>query len=171
MDRVDTGLLLNPTNIKLQRKYFKEMTKLKGLQVIYRAPRENKHYNGYGELDSFYYEPIVVGCIYDEHPNQKTTRKLGWAVELDEGTSIIHVPYDLPGIQNGALFIVPSGLDKAEGRLFRVIDMSNVSMYPASIACRIEPVYENTFEQSQFDHSDNNFNLLADDEDDSNEED
>lgn len=168
MDKVDTGLLLNPVNIKLHRQYFKEMTRLLGINVIYRAPREDKHYNGHGELDTFYYEPQVVGCIYDEHPNQWTMKKLGWVAELDESTSVIHVPYDLPGLQAGALFIIPSALDHASGRVFRVIKMSTITIYPASVACQIGPVYENTFEQSQLDHSDNNFNLLADDEDEEN---
>ena len=168
MDKVDTGLLLNPVNIKLHRQYFKEMTRLLGINVIYRAPREDKHYNGHGELDTFYYEPQVVGCIYDEHPNQWTMKKLGWVAELDESTSVIHVPYDLPGLQAGALFIIPSALDHAAGRVFRVIKMSTITIYPASVACQIGPVYENTFEQSQLDHSDNNFNLLADDEDEEN---
>lgn len=165
MDKVDTGLLLNPTNIKLQRQYFKEMTRLKGMQVIYRAPREDKHYNGHGELDTFYYDPIAVGCIYDEHPNQWTMKKLGWVAELNEDVSVIHVPYDLDKLQAGAIFILPSALDKAEGRVFRVIKMSTISIYPASVACQIGPWYENTFEESQLDHSDNNFTLLADDED------
>lgn len=168
MDKTDTGLLLNPVNIKLHRQYFKEMTRLLGINVIYRAPREDKHYNGHGELDTFYYEPQVVGCIYDEHPNQWTMKKLGWVAELDESTSVIHVPYDLPGLQAGALFIIPSALDHAAGRVFRVIKMSTITIYPASVACQIGPVYENTFEQSQLDHSDNNFNLLADDEDEEN---
>ena len=93
-------------------------------------------------------------------------KKLGWATELDKGNSIIHVPYDLVKLQDGALFIIPSALDKAEGRLFRVIDMSTISIYPASIACEIGPVWKNTFEKSQHDHHDNNFNLLADDDED-----
>lgn len=58
------------------------MTKLLGINVIYRAPREGKSYSGYGELESFYYEPILVGCIFNEHPNQWTMKKLGWDSEL-----------------------------------------------------------------------------------------
>lgn len=165
MDRQDTGILLNPTNIKLQRKYFEEMVKLLGIIVIYRAPRENKHYNGHGELDSFYYEPIKVGCIFDEHPNQWTMKKLGWASELQESVSIIHVPYDVPKLQSGSLFIVPSGLDDAKGRLFRVTTMSSIAVYPASIACQIGPVWETKFEDSQLTHKNDDFNLLTTDED------
>ena len=61
---------------------------------------------------------------------------------------MIHVPYDLHDLQVGALFIVPSGLDKAEGRVFRVISMQNIMVYPASIACEIAPEYADTDEQT-----------------------
>ena len=59
---------------------------------------------------------------------------------------MIHVPYDLPGLQVGALFTVPSGLDKSKGRVFRVISMSNIMIYPASIACEIALEYDSVDE-------------------------
>lgn len=165
MENKDTGLLLDKQNITLQRKYFEELVRLKGINLIYRAPRENKSYNGYGELDAFFYEPKVVGCIFEDHPTQWTMKKLGWDSELQEDVSIIHVPYDTPKLQSGALFVVPSGLDNAEGRLFRVLRMSTISVYPASVACQIAPVWDNSFEESQLNHKDNNFNLLKEEED------
>lgn len=165
MENKDTGLLLDKQNITLQRKYFEELVRLKGINLIYRAPRENKSYNGYGELDAFFYEPNVVGCIFEDHPTQWTMKKLGWDSELQEDVSIIHVPYDTPKLQSGALFVVPSGLDNAEGRLFRVLRMSTISIYPASVACQIAPVWANSFEESQLNHKDNNFNLLKEEED------
>ena len=106
------GILITP-DIKLHRQWFKEMTSLIGIQVVYRAPREGKHYTTYAEVKSNYYDPIVVGCIFEEYPTQQTLKKMGWVSELQEGASIIHVPYDLPKLQQGALFIVPSGLDCA----------------------------------------------------------
>lgn len=42
------GKLLTP-DIKLHRKYFDEMVKLLGIQVIYRAPRKDKHWTNYAE--------------------------------------------------------------------------------------------------------------------------
>lgn len=161
MDNKDTGLLLSDANIKLQRMYFSEMTRLKGINVVYRAPRKDKHYNGYGELMSYYQEPEVVGCIYQEHLSQWTMRKMGWDAELDESNAVIHVPYDLHDLQKGALFIVPSALDSAEGRVFRVERMSSTTLFPASIACEIAPVLENTFQPDSFKHETNDFSLLV----------
>lgn len=138
------GLLLN-NDIKLHRGYFDEMIRLLGIQVIYRAPLADKHYTTYAEIESNYAEPILVGCIFDEHPTQQTLKKMGWVAELQQDSSFIHVPYDLPNLQQGALFIVPSGIDNAKGRLFRVVSMSTSMVYPASITCEIVPEYENTY--------------------------
>lgn len=164
MERQDTGFLLNPNNIKLNRLYFKQMCDAIGIIVLHREPRPDKTYNGYGELDSFYYEPVKVGCIFDEHPTVWTMRKMGWNSELSESESIIHVPYDVPGLQVGSLFIVPSGIDNTVGRLFRVLRMSTIPVYPASIACAIAPIWESDFDQSQLGHVDNDFSLLDDEE-------
>ena len=75
-NRNDYGLLLNK-DIKLHRQYFKEMVKLLGINCIYKAPRPSKDYDEHGELDSKYYAPEVVGCIFQEHPDQKTLKKQG----------------------------------------------------------------------------------------------
>jgi hypothetical protein len=160
------GLLLNK-NIKLHRAWFKQMVKLIGINCIYKAPLPGKHFDGHGDLDTDYYPGQIVGCIFQDHPDQKTLKKMGWVAELQEGSSIIHVPYDLEHIQVGALFIVPSGIDNAKGRVFRVISMQNIMIYPASIACEIAPEYESTTERTQVeDFSHQNFTMLVDNEED-----
>lgn len=157
------GLLLNQ-DIKLQRHYFKEMCSLIGINVVYRAPKKDKHYTTYAEINSNYNEPILLGCIFDEHPTQQTLKKIGWVSELQEGSSIIHIPYDTPDLQQGSLFIVPSGLDNGEGRLFRLVKMTNIMVYPTSIACEIVPEYENTYEPSQDNFEQSSFNLLREED-------
>ena len=163
----DYGLLMGK-DIKLFRKWFKEMTKLRGINCIYKAPKPGtKNYDRHGDLDADYERPIVVGVIFENHPDQKTLKKMGWVSELQESSSMIHVPYDLQGLQRGALFIVPSGLDNAEGRLFRVINMQNIMMYPASIACEIAPEYiDNDTQTSIQDFTERNFTVLLDHEED-----
>ena len=165
MENRDTGLLLNQNNLKLHRHYFKQMVRLIGINVVIRAPLPGKTYDGYGELDSFFHVPEVVGCIFVEHPNQYTMKKVGWVSELQESESLIQLPYDTKGIERGTLFIVPSGIDGAEGRVFQLEDMSNILITPAYITCKIAPFYKNTFEKNQLDHQDNNFNLLVEEED------
>ncbi len=170
MENKDTGFLLNERNIKLHRTYFSQMVKLLGINAFYRVPLDSsKTYNGYGELDTYYTNPIMVGCIYDEHPSQKTMRMLGWNAELADATTVLHVPYDLQGLQAGCLFIIPSGLDKATGRVFKVLRMSNIAIYPASVSCEVGPLWVNEDERAAVnDFRRSNFNLLASDEDEEN---
>lgn len=161
------GLLINQ-DIKLHRTWFKQMTALHGINCKYYAPDQNKDYDAYADLQTGYKPAIIVGCIFEEHPNQKSLRKAGWVAELQEGSSIIHVPYDVPDLQVGALFEVPSGLDNSESRTFRVISLSNIMIYPASISCEIALEYETTDEQqlSTLAHEKEDMPLLIDREDD-----
>lgn len=159
------GQLLNQ-NIKLHRQYFREMVKLLGIYVLYRAPKPDKSYTTYAELDNCFEAPILTGCIFDEHPTQQTLRKMGWVSELQENSSLIHVDYDLPNLQQGALFIVPSGLDNSQGRLFRVIRITNSIVYPSSVTCEIVPEWEDTFvPETSYDYSKSSINLLNEEED------
>ncbi len=165
-NRKDYGMLITP-EIKLHRQYFKEMVKLLGINCIYRAPLPGKTFDHHGDLDARYMPGKIVGCIFQDHPDQKTLKKMGWVAELQENSSMIHVPYDLEGLQVGALFIIPSGIDQAVGRVFRVIAMQNIMVYPASIACEIAPEYEDNDEKSSTeDFTARNFTVLVDDEDD-----
>ena len=165
-NKMDYGLLINK-DIKLHRSWFKQMTALHGINCKYKAPAKNKDYDIHGDLNTGYEPEIIVGCIFQEHPDQKSLKKMGWVAELQEGSSIIHVPYDLPNLQVGALFNIPSGLDKADGRTFRVISLQNIMIYPASIACEIALEYDSVDEQHLItDHEAIDMPLLIDNEDD-----
>lgn len=164
--RADYGILISK-DIKLHRAWFKQMTALHGINCKYYAPTSNKSYDLHADLLTGYQPAITVGCIFDEHPSQKSLKKAGWVAELQEGSSLIHVPYDLKDLQVGALFNVPSGLDDGKGRLFRVISMSNIMIYPASIACEIALEYESVDEyQLETAHEKVDMSLLIDREDD-----
>lgn len=155
------GLLLH-NSIKLHRQWFHEMTKLIGIYVYYFPPKpESKHYTTYAELIADYNNPMKIGVIFDEHPKQQTLKKIGWLSELQQDASLIHVPYDLPGLEQGAMFLIPSGIDNATGRLFRTVRLANEVVYPASITCELVPEYENTFTpETNFDYERTSFNLL-----------
>ena len=159
------GLLLNKQDILLQRSYFNELVTMIGVNVKHRAPRPDKHYTTYAEIQGNYFEPEQVGCIFVEHVDQKTMKKLGWNAELNTSAALISVPYDLAGLQKGSLFYIPSAFDNTSERLFRVTELSSIMIYPASITCQLVPEYENTFSQNLFDHKRNSFNLLRDEED------
>lgn len=160
------GLLLNK-DIKLHRMWFKQMTKLHGINCLYYAPKASTTFNTQGDLKANYYSPQVVGLIFQDHPDQKTMRKMGWVAQLQEGASIVHVPYDLPHLRVGALFSIPSGIQGAPNRLFRVISMQTTMIYPASISCEVAPEYETDTTQSQLnDFGQSDFTMLKDNQED-----
>jgi len=168
----DTGVLLHQQDIELYRDWFKQMVELIGINVLYRAPRESKTYDTWGELDANYYEPILIGCIYQEHPTQKTAKKLGWNAELSEGSILMVVPYDTPKLQVGSLFIIPSALDNSQGRVFKVIRMQVTAVYPSEITCELGPVLNSTFERSQSeDYSKSNTNVIIEETDEDEDDD
>jgi hypothetical protein len=72
----DYGKLLNK-DIKLHRQYFKQMTKLLGINCLYRAPLVGNTHNTQGDLEANYTKPATVGEIFQDHPAQKTLRKMG----------------------------------------------------------------------------------------------
>lgn len=152
--------LLNQPSVELQRKYFTEMVNLRGIFCQYQYPI-TKQYTTQAELDAVYCEPMKVGCIFNDNVDQKTTRKLGWNAEIDTSATIISVPYDLENLQIGCLFEIPSAYDNTPGRLFRVVEMSAIPIYPASITCRLVPEYKSEFAKASVEEFKNsNFNLL-----------
>lgn len=156
----DYGRLVQP-NVQLQRKYFNEMVTLRGVFCEYQYPLQNKQYTTQGELDTSYSNPLRVGCIFNENIDQKTAKRLGWNAELQDQASLISVPYDLENLQIGCLFKIPSAFDNTQGRKFRVVEMSAIPIYPASITCRLVPEYKTTMEKAETEMFVNtDFNLL-----------
>ena len=153
------GILLG-NDTKIYRKYFAEMVKLLGIKAQYRSAKPNKHWTTYAEIESNYNPAVEEGVIFNEHPDQRTMKRLGWVVELDTSSSLISVRYDIDNLQVGALFSIPSGLDNGKNRLFRVTAISNIMIYPASITCVIVPEYEDTYNTGLNDYSKSDFNLL-----------
>ena len=166
MENGNYGVLLNGSDIKLHRKWFEEMCNLIGIKVLFYAPKENKHWTTYAEIETNFEVPKLIGCIFEDHPNQYTMKKLGWDSELQEEASLISVPYDLVGLQTGAIFIVPSGIDNTKGRVFRVVKMRVSMIYPSAMTCEIVPEYEDTFSSGEYSYKDSSFNLLNDEEED-----
>lgn len=160
------GLLLNKEDILLQRNYFNELVMMLGIQVKHRAPRPDKTYTTYAEIQSNYFEPETVGCIFIEHLDQKTMKKLGWNAEATTDAHVISVPYDLSGLQQGSLFYIPSAFDNTPDRLFRVTEISSIMIYPASLTCRLVPEYTNTYSPNLKNYKTSSFNLLRTEDDD-----
>lgn len=62
---------------------------------------------------------------------------------------VINFPYDTPNIEVGCIVMIPSGIDNAPPRMFRISRMSTIMIYPSSIACECVPEYIDTLPRSQ----------------------
>ena len=154
------GLLLN-ADTKLHRAYFEEMTKLLGVKVGYQYPLEGKTYNLNGELIAHYSDPQDIYCIFNDHIDNKTAKMMGWNSELLKDAAMISVPYDLENLQIGCLFNIPEALDSGGKRLFRLVELSTIQIYPASVTCRLVQEYTDTMSMSDTTNFvTTNFNLL-----------
>lgn len=72
------GLLVNKDTL-LQRKYFREMARLRGFESEYQYPLpESKRYTTQGEeIRANFSTPQNVWCILNDITDQKTAQKLG----------------------------------------------------------------------------------------------
>ena len=125
----------------MHRRYFQEMLKLYGIDAMYfEVKEETKTYNEAGEFSAYYKDPIPCQVIFDQVPKVSTLKKLGWTTEKDENQPIVHVDYELPGIQIGACFSIEDPLRPGKGRLFRISKMSLGIIYPSYITCQLVAV-------------------------------
>ena len=164
MDNEHTGLLVHEADAKLFRTWFKEMCRLQGIKVIYRTIKAGvtDKYDDYGELDDLTENPTEQWVIFEEYPSQRTMQKLGWNTEALETCPILHVPYDLPNLERGCMFIIQSGVDSNVGRVFKVLEFKNDAMYPYALAVKLGPVIASDFDRTKMDHSDNDFSVFKD---------
>ena len=123
------------------RRYFREMLRRYGIDCSYFEPVEGTvKYNVNGELSAEYKNPIGAQIIFDQVPKVSTLKKLGWNTASDDSQPIIHVDFDLPGIQIGSLFSIEDPLRPGRGNLFRVTKMSVGIIYPMCVTAQVVAV-------------------------------
>lgn len=125
---------------KIFKKYADECLSMYGIPSLYYQIKPGKDYSAVGELSGCYYDPVRTKVIFDQAPNIRTLKKLGWVTEADTQQPLVHVMFDLPGIEIGCLFSIKDPLTKASGRLFRITKMTTSILYPAMLTCQIVAV-------------------------------
>lgn len=132
------------------QEYFNEMLEMYGIDVLYYQRKEKcSEWNAVGELSANYYSPIEAKILFDQIPSVKTLKKLGWVTELDSQQPIVHMKYDLPGLQQGCLIKVKDPLSLSnDGRMFRITKMSTGIIYPFSITAQIVAIVGTDIEET-----------------------
>lgn len=135
------GILLR-NDLEIQRYYFNEALDYYGIDADYYQVKEpSQQFTSAGEASSNYYDPVPMRIIFDQVPKVSTLKKLGWVTELNEDSQpIIHIPFDTPGIQFGALFKIADPLKPGSGRMFRATKLSTGIIYPTAVTVQIVAV-------------------------------
>lgn len=127
-------------DVKIHRRYFNEALEAYGVDALYYQVKPGKKFTSIGELSANYYAPTEGKVIFDQTPQLRTLKKLGWVSELDQTLPLLHVSFDLPGIETGCLFKIKDPLQFSGGRLFRITKMSVGIISPASITVQAVPI-------------------------------
>lgn len=123
------------------RFYFREALRLYGIDCnYYEVMPETISYNVNGEFSAKYKNPKPAQLIFDQVPKVSTLKKLGWATEQEDTQPLVHVDFDLPGIQIGCLFTIDDPLRPGKGRLFRITKMSVGIIYPMCVTAQVVAV-------------------------------
>lgn len=133
---------------KIFKYYADEALDLYGIPCQYFQCKPGKSFTTLGEMKSCYYDAVWTKVIFDQAPNVKTLRKLGWVTELDEQQPIVHVKFDLPGIEIGCLFNIKDPLRVDKGRMFRITKMSVGILYPATLTCQLAAIVGDDIEET-----------------------
>lgn len=151
----------------IYRKFFKEQAKLLGIHVEYRYPIDMEFTTHAQENPKGYSEPQEVDIIFDSSPKLSTLRKLGWVSEdKSDKPYLIQAPFDIPNLQKGCLFILPSPEPLSESRVFKVVDIQVDQVMPDSWYCHVAPKLEEQYAiKTEEDYKDQSYSFLRIDED------
>lgn len=142
--------ILFQNDLEIQRYYFDESLEFYGIDALYYQVNDaSQHYTVAGELTSKYHDPIAIKLIYDQVPKIGTLKKLGWVTELNQDAQpIIHISFDTPGIQVGALFKIQDPLNPLSGRMFRATKMTTGIIYPVAVTVQIVAIVGQDIEET-----------------------
>lgn len=142
--------ILYQNDLEIQRYYFNEAIEYYGIDAdYYQVKTHSQEFNSTGEMSSKYYDPVPIKLIYDQVPKINTLKKLGWVTELSQDSQpLIHIPFDTPGIQVGALFKIEDPLKPGSGRMFRATKMTTGVIYPSAVTLQIVAIVGNYIEET-----------------------
>jgi hypothetical protein len=159
------GILIG-NDATLLRERFKEMAHLLGIECLYcEIIPATKRYDTHIELNANYKDPIPLDIIFEEYPNQKTLKKLGWFSEDSENKPLLaQLPYDTPGLQSGCLLLIPAAIN-GEYKPFRITEVSNGMVFPDCFYVKLAPEFRSKLDNTlDKDYEENNFNYLSGDD-------
>lgn len=167
--------LLTKNDSTLYRGWFKEMARLRGIEVKYQYAIETTE-TIHSEFDSNLSDPIDMDIIFDTNPRANTLKRIGWISENpDDKPYIAYLPYDTPSLTAESIITIPPQVDittdndrvsKTErvvmkSKRFKVTTINELIEFPDCWICTLAPVFETS--KVNNDYSGTNFNFIKDD--------
>lgn len=151
------GLLTNSKDLELFQNWFKENCKLRGIAVKYRYP-VIEDITIHGEIEPKFSDELDLNIVFDQNPNVKTLKRIGWIAENPEDKPYIAMlPIDTPYLQMHARILIPPVGQAIPGRWFEVTSISSILEYPDCYTCTLAPVFENNKKKTNYDVSNYNY--------------
>lgn len=136
---------LYKSDINKYKNWFKEASKLLGVDVNYRYITKRNTEKATGEsVYSKLSEPITQSVIVEAGiPKVESLKQLGWFTGTDSEQILVDFAIDTPNLQEGCRFKFISNENKNENREYTIIKLSNEQLYPSCIKCLCIPILEN----------------------------
>lgn len=152
--------LLTKNDASIFRNYFKEMAKLRGIQVIYKYPIDMEFSIYAEENPKGFSEDIPMDIIFEENPKMATLRKYGWVSELpDDKPYIAQLPFDAKNLCKGCRIIIPSPFPLGPARTFVITEITGNLEFPDNWVCKLAPVFHDK-PNKPVDYTDTNYNFI-----------
>lgn len=147
----------------LYQSWFKEMARLRGFTVEYQYVVKPDQ-TIYGETTpNKLSDPITIDVIYEQNPNVKTLRNIGWINEdPNDKPYIMMLPFDVPNLTAEAVITVPPYFGMRLGfkeRKFRITNITTLIEYPDCYICTLAPIV-NSPKPEKPDYSDSEYNYI-----------
>lgn len=152
------GLLTNTKDLELFRNWFKENCLLRGISVKYRYP-VTEEISIHSEVDAQFSEEIDLNIVFEQNPNIKTLKRIGWISENpNDKPYIAMLPLDTPYLQMHSRIMIPPVGQAIPGRWFEVTAISCILEYPDCYICTLAPVFDT--KPKRDDYSETNYNYI-----------
>ena len=149
--------LLTRKDSTIFRQYFKEMARLRGIQVIYQYPIDMSFTIYVEENPKGFSEEILMDIIFEENPKVTTLRKYGWISELPEDKPYLaQLPFDAKNLCKGCRIKIKPPLPLADDRVFVITDIQANLEFPDNWMCKLAPVFFAKQPKKNADYKDKN---------------
>ena len=142
--------LLNRSDSKIFRRYFREMCKLIGIQVYYQFVKKQEM-TIHSEDNSDLSLPMPLNIIFDENPNIDTLNALNWLTEIGQQQPVIaNLSLNTPHISVNARITVESIDGTKRPRIFRITKIQSDLEYPDAYTCALVPVLDQYIQTNDY---------------------